>query len=157
MSMLNLPFLGDDPRRLAWRAAQVVIIVLLAVQTARLIWLVVTPAHVTSGVSAAAAPDRLPILTRFDPFFRAAPQALAAATSQAFRLHGVRASGGGAGSAIIGTPDGRQASFAVGDELAPGVRLVSVEADHVVIARGGVRSPLHFPADPGALESMVQP
>ena len=43
-------------------------------------------------------------------------------------------------------------------EVAPGVRLVSVAPDHVVLSRGGVRTTLQFPAAEGGVpQSMVQP
>jgi len=158
---LRLPDLSNvvaDPQRSLWVATEILIVVLLGVQGARLGWIVLSPAPVSAPAVIGVGEDRLAILKRFDPFFRAAPEALTAATTQAFRLHGVRVGGGGSGSAILGTPDGLQQSFAVGDEIAPGVRLVSVAEDHVVLARGGVRSTLHFPsAGPGVLESMVQP
>lgn len=158
---MRLPDLSNvvaDPQRTLWIATEISIVVLLGVQAARLSWIVGAPAPASVPSVAVAGEDRLAILRRFDPFFRAAPEALTAATIQAFRLHGVRMGGGGSGSAIIGTPDGLQRSFAVGDEVAPNVRLVSVAEDHVVLARGGVRSTLHFPpAEAGILQSVVQP
>ncbi len=158
MRLPDLSNLVADPQRSLRVATEVLIVVLLGVQAARLGWIVLSPSAVSAPSAGVPGEDRLAILKRFDPFFRAAPEALTAATTQAFRLHGVRVGGGGSGSAIIGTPDGQQQSFAVGDEVAPNVRLVSVAEDHVVLARGGVRSTLHFPpAAPGALESMVQP
>ncbi len=158
MRLPDLSSLIADPQRSLWVAAEVLIVVLLGVQAARLGWIVASPARASAPAAVATGEDRLAILKRFDPFFRAAPEALTSVTSQAFRLHGVSVGGGGSGSAIIGTPDGLQKSFAVGDEVAPGVRLVSVAEDHVVLARGGVRSTLQFPpAAPGVLESMVQP
>ncbi|MDP2260286.1 MAG: type II secretion system protein N [Caulobacter sp.] len=158
MRLPDLSSLVADPQRSLWVATEVLIVVLLGVQTARLGWIAVSPSPVPAPAVNTVGEDRLAILKRFDPFFRAAPEALTTATTQAFRLHGVRVGGGGSGSAIIGTPDGLQRSFAVGDEVAPNVRLVSVAEDHVVLARGGVRSTLHFPsAEPGVPESMVQP
>lgn len=158
---MRLPDLSNvvgDPQRSLWVATEILIVVLLGVQGARLGWILLSPAPVSAPAVFGVGEDRLAILKRFDPFFRAAPEALTTATTQAFRLHGVRVGGGGSGSAILGTPDGLQRSFAVGEEIAPGVRLVSVAEDHVVLARGGVRSTLHFPAAaPGVLESMVQP
>lgn len=160
-TVLRLPDLSSlvtDPGQALRVTTEVLVVALLGVQAARLVWIVASPAPVSAAVVHSGSEDRLAILKRFDPFFRAAPEALTAATTQAFRLHGVRVGGGGSGSAIIGTPDGEQKSFAVGDEVAPNVRLVSIAEDHVVLARGGVRSTLHFPpAEPGVLESMVQP
>jgi hypothetical protein len=159
LKLPDLSGLGDDRRRLLISALEVVLVVGLAVQGARLVWTLAAPRPVDPAASSAAGRgDALAILTRFDPFFRAAPEALAGATAQSFRLYGVRAGDAGTGSAIIGTPDGKQSSFAVGDEVAPGVKLVSVEVDHVVLARGGARSPLFFPnTAPGAPDSTVQP
>lgn len=158
---MRLPDLSNvvaDPQRTLWIATEISIVILLGVQVARLSWILAAPAPSSVPSPGVAGEDRLAILKRFDPFFRAAPEALTAATTQAFRLHGVRMGGGGSGSAIIGTLDGLQRSFAVGDEVAPNVRLVSVAEDHVVLARGGVRSTLHFPpAEAGVLESVVQP
>src|SRR3546814_4658726 len=45
----------------------------------------------------------------------------------------------GGGSAIIAAEDGEQASYAVGDEIAPGVRLAGVAFDHVTLDRGGAQ------------------
>lgn len=158
MRLPDLSSVVADPQRSLWVATEVLLVVLMGVQAARLGWIVLSPAPVSVPTVTADGEGRLAILKRFDPFFRAAPEALTTATTQAFRLHGVRVGGGGSGSAIIGTPDGLQKSFAVGDEVAPNVRLVSVAEDHVVLARGGVRSTLHFPsAEAGVLQSMVQP
>jgi general secretion pathway protein C len=48
----------------------------------------------------------------------------------------------GRGSAIIQLPDGRQLSFAVGEELLPGVTLAGVGFDNVTISRGGAQEQL---------------
>lgn len=47
-------------------------------------------------------------------------------------------------SAIIRRPDGKQRRYAVGEEIVPGVRLVEVHPDHVVIDQDGVRESLRF-------------
>ncbi len=47
-------------------------------------------------------------------------------------------------SAIIQRPDGKQRRFAVGDEIVPGVRLIAVYSDQVVIEQNGVRESLRF-------------
>lgn len=84
------------------------------------------------------------ILTRFDPFFRAtAGAAPAAVTSLPLKLFGIRIDQAmGRGSAIIQTPDNIQSSFAVGDEIVPGVVLRSVAFDSVTIERGGTSEQL---------------
>jgi general secretion pathway protein C len=47
-------------------------------------------------------------------------------------------------SAIIQKPDGKQEAFELGQEIIPGVRLVAVYADQVVIEQNGVRESLRF-------------
>jgi general secretion pathway protein C len=76
----------------------------------------------------------------FDPFFRLAtnPQE-AVVTSLALKLFGVRMDmATGRGSAIIATADGVQSSYAVGEEIEPGVTLKIVSFDNVTIDRGGI-------------------
>ena len=119
------------------------LIAALAVQAARLIWAVVAPVgpvgewrpatiH-SSAVSRSGS-------NGFDPFFRlAAPSQETVVTSLALTLFGVRMDmATGRGSAIIATADGVQSSYAVGDEIEPGVTLKMVSFDNVTIDRGGV-------------------
>jgi general secretion pathway protein C len=59
-------------------------------------------------------------------------------TSLALTVYGIRLNeGSGLGSAIVAGPDGVQNSFAVGEEIMPGVRLKAVAFDHITIDRGG--------------------
>ena len=125
-----------------YSAAELLLLAALAAQTARLVWTVVTPvnplgdwrpvAPVVAGIPADA-------LASFDPFFRLQGEAApATVTSLQLVLFGTRideAQGGG--SAIIAGPDGVQNSIAVGQEVAPGVRLKAVAFDHVTLDRGG--------------------
>ena len=122
---------------------------LLAVQSARLVWTIVTPVDpIGEWRSASALRPALPgaaaLLGSFDPFFRLSGEAgPMVVTSLNLKLFGVREDrASGRGSAIIGTPDGQQRSFAVGDEIVPGVRLVAVGFDSVTIDRGGVSEQL---------------
>lgn len=153
LKFARLPGIGEEQQRRLLTAAEVLLVAALAWQAAALLWILLPLPTANRTPDAGAREDDFAILTRFDPFFRSAPAALDAATAQAFRLYGVRAGGAGAGSAIIGGPDGAQASFAVGDEVAPGVRLDSVAEDHVVLARGGARTSLFFPT---ATDSVAQ-
>jgi len=125
-----------------WRAVELLLLALIAVQCARVFWVVVTP---IGPIGAWSAP--VPLLPApppvqavdFDPFFRiAAPQGPVVVTSLDLTLHGVRENRAtGLGSAIIGLPDGRQQSFAVGEEIMEGVTLSGVSSDSVTISRGG--------------------
>lgn len=125
-------------------AAEVALIVGMAWAGAVLLWTLVRPygpigRWQTGGASVVAADPAL--LTRFDPFFRSAPAttATAAVTSLPLKLFGIRLDQAmGRGSAIIAGADGLQSSFAIGDEIVPGVTLKSVAFDSVTIDRGGI-------------------
>lgn len=129
------------PRLTAFSAAELLLLVLLAVQGARLIWLVAAPLGPVGdwkSSSALAMPASSNVLTGFDPFFRLSAGGPVVVTSLNLRLHGVREDRAtGRGSAIIALPDGRQMSFAVGEEIMPGVTLTAVGFDNVTISRSG--------------------
>jgi general secretion pathway protein C len=98
---------------------------------------------------------QLALFSTFDPFAAAqAPQGAAAAAPavSGFTLFGTRMSLGGApGSAIIAGADGIQNSYSVGDEVAPGVRLLSVGFDFVLVGGNGAEQRLAMEgADPPA-------
>ena len=141
----------------------------LAAQVARLIWVLATPvgplgdwrpaAPVVAGIPADA-------LASFDPFFRLdGDVGPATVTSLQLTLFGTRideAQGGGA--AIVAGADGVQKSVAVGEELAPGVRLKAVAFDHITLDRGGAEEDLFLdqsgrvqPVQPGAAPAVVAP
>lgn len=120
---------------------QAALILLILVQAVRLAWTLFAPVEPTVEAEASDAPKPVPtaILGAFDPFFRLGgdigPEAV---TSLDLSLHGVRQDqASGRGSAIIQLPDGQQRSFAVGDEVVPGVKLQSVEMDGVTLLRNG--------------------
>lgn len=123
---------------------------LLVWQAVRLLWAIVTPVSPLGAwqpqTAVIASPaERRARFASFDPFFRSQAQGPANATVTALglTLHGVNineATGGG--SAIIAGEDGVQASYAVGEEVAPGVTLAGVAFDHVVLDRGGARESL---------------
>ncbi len=124
---------------------------LVAAQVGAVGWLAATPPSAPTASPATAAALFVPTLqpsAGFDPFFRVGAQgALAEATASAggaLTLFGLRAGGEGGGSAIIGLPDGRQMSVAVGEAVEPGLILAEVGADHVVLSRGAARSRLGF-------------
>jgi general secretion pathway protein C len=133
------------PRTTVYSAMELALLSLLAIQCARLVWTAVTPVGPVGDWKASAAvrppqPAATALLGSFDPFFRTTSEGTApvVVTSLNLKLFGVREDRAtGRGSAIIGTPDGQQRSFAVGEEVAPGVTLVSVGFDNVTISRGG--------------------
>ena len=138
------------PRNTVYSAMELVLLSLLAVQCARLAWTLVTPLGPVWDWKAGSAlrpvaPGSSAVLGSFDPFFRlsgggATP---AVVTSLNLKLFGVREDrASGRGSAIIGTPDGQQRSFAVGEEIMPGVTLTAVGYDNVTVSRGGTAEQL---------------
>ena len=128
--------------RAAYRALEVALLILAAVQLARLAWAIMTPA----GPLGSARPTQIALggNDSFDPFFRAGAQpGSMVVTSLALKLFGVRVDEAvGGGSAIIETPDGVQASFGIGDEIVPGAVLKQVAFDSVTIERNGVAEQL---------------
>ncbi|WP_257543691.1 type II secretion system protein N [Sphingopyxis sp. DBS4] len=123
---------------------------LLIWQCVRLAWALVVPlsplgAWQPQTAVIASPAERRALFSSIDPFFRTAQQGPANATVTALglTLFGVNlneATGGG--SAIIAGEDGVQTSYAVGEEIAPGVKLVGVAFDHVLLDRGGARESL---------------
>ncbi|KTT73621.1 type II secretion system protein N [Sphingomonas endophytica] len=135
-----------------YSAAELVLIAGLAVQCARLAWVVLTPisplgAWVPAGPTVPA--DAAGVLAGFDPFYRVSGQVQAqgpaVVTSLQLTLFGTRMDSAQArGAAIIAGPDGVQKSVAVGEEVAPGVILRSVAFDHVTLERGGQTEDLYL-------------
>ncbi|HMJ93792.1 MAG TPA: type II secretion system protein N [Allosphingosinicella sp.] len=134
---------------------ELLLLSLLAIQCARLAWTIVTPVGPIGnwrpdGALRPAAPAGL--LGSFDPFFRISGQSgPVVVTSLNLKLYGIRQDqASGRGSAIIATPDGLQRSFAVGEEIVPGVTLTSVDFDSVTISRGGTAEQLFMDQSPTA-------
>lgn len=141
--------LQSQPARLrAWRAViaglpLLALGLLAASQLAQLGWAIFAPLGPAPGWSRAAGePPAVDgaVLRRFDPFYRvtSASQAGALATL-GFTLHGISTGGAGPASAILSGTDGAQASYVVGAQVMPGVRLAGVAFDHVVLERAGVQ------------------
>lgn len=140
-----------------------VLAILLLIQLVRLVWTFAVPAGPLGDWRVSAAQmlspaERRTLFGSLDPFFRAQGDSAGMATVTALdlSLFGVsmnEASGGG--SAIIAGADGVQTSFALGDEVVPGVKLVGVAFDHVLLDRGGARETLFIdqsiPAEIGPL------
>ncbi|WP_106640052.1 type II secretion system protein N [Allosphingosinicella vermicomposti] len=138
-----LRILRSLPRTTVYTGLEILFLALLAIQCARLFWTLATPVGPlgewrATGIQPPRAIDPQAFAV-FDPFFRldggGGPMQV---TALAIKLFGVREDqASGRGSAIISTPDGQQRSFAVGDEIMPGVVLKSVAFDSVTISRSG--------------------
>jgi general secretion pathway protein C len=131
------------PRLTVYSAAELILLVLIAVQTARLIWTVVAPIGPVGdwkAIGGQALRTDGAVLAAFDPFFRLSAGGPVTVTSLNLKLTGVREDRAtGRGAAIIQLPDGRQLSFGVGEEIMPGVILAAVGFDNVTISRGGAQ------------------
>jgi general secretion pathway protein C len=143
------------PRTNPYTVLELVLLSLLALQCARLFWVLLTPVGPVGDWRAAStrlsgAPTG--VLGSFDPFFRLSGAAgPAVVTSMNLKLFGIRQDqASGRGSAIIATPDGQQRSFAVGEEIAPGVTLTAVGFDNVILSRGGQAEQLFMDQSPPA-------
>jgi general secretion pathway protein C len=150
------------PRSNVYSALELLLLAGLAVQCARLFWVLVTPVGALGPwqpVQPGFAGSPTAVLQGFDPFFRLSggDDKTVVVTSLQLTLFGIRLNEAmGGGSAIIAGPDGVQQSFAVGDEISPGVKLKAVAFDHVTIDRGGADEDL-FIDQSGAVAPVAPP
>jgi general secretion pathway protein C len=153
------------PRTNVYTLAELALLSLLAIQCARIVWAALTPVGPVGDWRPAATQAVQPssgLLGSFDPFFRlTGGGGPVVVTSLALKLFGVRQdTATGRGSAIIALPDGTQRSFAVGDEIMPGVTLAGVAFDNVTISRGGATEQLFMDQSkgtPAAAPAVVAP
>lgn len=152
------PAAGRRPparRGRAWltpRLVELAYIALLGVLLVRLVWLLVTPLPQPEieTRSPAAAPERadLSVFSRFDPFGgtpgaeEAVPDyADAQETTLDLRLVGTTV-GGSITTATIETPNGRQRTVPLGEEILSGVVLRDVLPEQAILSRNGVTETL---------------
>lgn len=92
------------------------------------------------------------MLTQFDPFFRQVSRApVSSQTSAAIpessinlEVFGLRAVGGGEGTAIVKLQDGDQKLVRVGEQIGRGIQLAGVYVDRLEINRAGVREAIYL-------------
>jgi general secretion pathway protein C len=125
-------------------AVTVALTLVLAWQLAHWTWVFIAPAP-----RAAPADDSRPVdlaaVARL--FGAAAPAENPVVDSLGLKLKGVIAPDAGPiASAIFSTGAGRDIAVFVNRDITPGVKLVEVDPDHVVISRGGVRSRIELEA-----------
>ena len=131
------------------------LLVLLMIQIARLLWALVTPVGLFGEWRArepviVSTDARQALFAGFDPFFRTGAAIGAGGGAQQvttlpLKLYGTSVNeASGQGTAIIANENDEQASYAVGDEITPGVILKAVAFDHVVIQRGGADETLYI-------------
>jgi general secretion pathway protein C len=147
-----------------YSAVELALLAGLALQCARLTWVILTPVS-PLGAWTPAGPaipvDPAGVLGGFDPFYRvsgAVAKGPSVVTSLQVTLFGTRIdTAQGRGSAIIAGPDGVQKSISVGEEVAPGVTLKSVAFDHVTLDRGGVTEDLFLDQSSGTTTGTPPP
>lgn len=134
-------------------AAKALLLIVLAVQSARLAWAIVQPVGPVGDWRPAVARPLPPamrsaIIASVNPFDRTAAGAAPGALANDLKLFGVRNNLSGlGGGAIIGTPDGQQVSVSVGEEIKPGVSLVAVGFDYADVRRQGGRQRIFLDQD----------
>lgn len=148
------------PPRTLLGLAEIALVILLALQAARLVWILAAPAEGPIGGAQAVrsvGAAQTGILGRFDPFFRLADSGAAPVSGQSgdLQLYGVR-TGGVTASAILGPPGGAQTLYVVGEQGPDGVTLIEVSHDHVVVRQGAMRRRIGFPVAAGS-PSMTAP
>lgn len=126
----------------------------LAIQTARLLWVLIVPVGPLGDWRPASpaplsADAQSAIFASAGPFGGTNPASAAAATlPNDLKLFGVRsASGGLRGGAIVQLPDGQQVSVSVGEAVLPGIELVAVGFDYADVLRDGGRQRLFLDQD----------
>lgn len=131
------PAASNRPARLGTLVIGALVVV-LAAQLAHWTWVFFAPAPVTSSAASEGGAD-IAVAARLFGGNASAP-AGAAASASSLRLKGVVApTPGTAASAIFNTGSGRDVSIYIEGEVHPGVKLVEVLPDSVVVSRGGVR------------------
>jgi general secretion pathway protein C len=147
-------FVDADGMPKLLRLLEAVLLAVLAIQAARLLWLLLPATPV--GEPGQAMPASAPALPRSDLFYRNDAVATAAAESGGYSLRGVRMDARG-GSAILADATGNQQSWAVGETLAPGLTLVEVGSGHVQLRGPRGLQRLQLPAPSGAAAATAAP
>ncbi|WP_309804676.1 type II secretion system protein N [Novosphingobium capsulatum] len=151
------PRFGRPP--LAALVAEVALLGSVAALLAMLGWVLLAPlTPATTGDSAGLvvldAPARAALFAQFDPFARDVPDGGGGGgeggAALPFTLLGTRSTADGqGGGAILAGADGVQRAVPQGADIVPGVRLVQVAFDHVVLQRAGGTLVLRLAAQDG--------
>lgn len=122
----------------------VALVLVLAWQLAYWTWVFVVPPATRASGAATAEVDMAAVAKLFGA---APPSGTAAADPGGLRLKGVIApTPGVAASAIFSSGAGRDLAVYIDAEVRPGVKLVEVHPDHVVVLREGVRTRIDLEA-----------
>lgn len=155
--MRKLPSIGLDAERTVRGLGRLLVLALalvLAWRGATWIWYFAAPAP------AAAAPDlrgavSVANVAQLPWFGAAAPRAAAAEAVGDIRIIGLFA-GGKRPMALLAVGNQNPTAAAVGETLAPGVQLLSIADDHVVVQRNGTREQIMLTGSTAALPGNPQ-
>lgn len=126
-------------------ALVVALVLVLAWQLAYWTWAFVAPPSAASAAASAPASVDLAAIARL--FGGAAPSGGGNTSVDGLALKGVVApTPGVAASAIFAPRAGKDLSVFIGGEVSPGVKLVEVDPDHVIVSRGAVRERIDLEA-----------
>jgi len=124
--------------------AIIALTLVLAFQLAHWTWVFIAPPQVATTPAGDAGVDMAAIAKLFGA---APPSSATVASSSGLRLKGVVAPDGGPiASAIFSTGSGRDIAVFVEREIAPGLKLLEVKPDHVIVSRNGVRERIDLEA-----------
>jgi general secretion pathway protein C len=122
----------------------IALVLVLAWQLAYWTWAFVAPLSATSAAPAPTAVDLAAIARLFGA---SAPSGAGNTSVDGWSLKGVVApTPGVAASAIFAPRAGKDISVFIGAEVSPGVKLVEVDPDHVIVSRGAVRERIDLEA-----------
>ena len=118
------------------RIIEATLIVLLAIQAARLLWLLLPAAPLGAANGGDSGPVA-PALPMADLFFRATSVATNGPSADAagFTLRGIRIGSDG-GSVILADGSGRQQSYTLGESPAPGLRVQQIGRGFAILQDG---------------------
>ena len=123
--------------------AIVALTLVLAFQLAHWTWVFVAPPEIAQTSAGYVGVDMAAIAK----LFGAAPPASTSASTSGLRLKGVVAPDAGPiASAIFSSGAGKDIAVFVDHEITPGITLVEVKPDHVVVSRNGARERIELEA-----------
>ena len=153
--MAAAPAPTDDRPSPFGTALLVALVLALAWQLAHWTWVFLAPPRVAAAPPSRDAVDLAAVAALFGA---SAPAGGSTATASGLRLKGVIApTPGTAASAIFSTGAGRDLAVFIDGEIQPGVRLVEVHRDHVLVARAGVRERIDLDVRASAAPGKGQP
>ena len=122
-----------------------VAVAVLAVVLAYWTWLLIAPAPVARAAPVATTEGRLDGAFRLFGDVQATGTGAVQVASSVRLLGVVAASAGHPAYAVVRMESNEVLAVRIGKELAPGLRLAEVHADHIVLERGGVRQSVGWP------------